>query len=79
MQNQKCMYNCDICGAQFQFGPHIYDGRYIASYQITVCKSCWDGNWDGWGAGAEPKLISHLEKRGTPVPKRNEKGWLPRE
>lgn len=79
MYKEKFMYDCGICGLEFQFGPHIYNGKHIASYQLTVCKGCWDGNWDGWGNTAEEKLIAHLKEKGISIPKRNEKGWLPRE
>ncbi len=79
MDKEKIMISCDICGASFQYGPHIYNGKQIKSYQLTVCKNCWDGNWDGWGPGTEQNLISHLQDKGIPVPNRNKNGWLPRE
>ena len=79
MQKQKFIYNCDFCGSEFQFCPHIYNGKRIENYQLTVCKGCWDGNWDSWGPMVEQQLIAHLKERGIPIPKRNEKGWLPRE
>jgi hypothetical protein len=35
-------------------------------------------NWDGWAPHHECVLLEHLEKKGLPVPQRNEKGLLPR-
>lgn len=79
MKEQKFIYDCGICGAAFQFGPHLYEGKHIPSYNLTVCKTCWEVNWDGWGPGAERALLAHLERQGLPLPERNSKGWLPRE
>jgi hypothetical protein len=79
MEAHKVMLHCDLCNKEFQFGPHKFDGKHIPRYQITVCKPCWDGNWDGWAPHLEKRLISHIEKNGLPVPERNSKGWLPRE
>ena len=44
----KVMKKCDHCGAEFQYGPHVYDGKYIQRYDITVCMICYNGNSDGW-------------------------------
>jgi hypothetical protein len=79
MPDHKVMLSCDLCGSSFQMGPHVYDGKHIARYQITVCRACWLGNWDGWAPQYEKRLLSLLTERGLPVPARNEKGWLPRE
>ena len=68
-----------MCGLKFQMGPHVYDGKYISHYKISVCKGCWDGNWDGWAPEFEKKLLAHLKTEGISIPDRNEKGWLPRE
>lgn len=79
MTRDKIIYSCALCENQFQFGPHFYDGKYISRYQITVCMSCWTGNWDGWAPHLEERLIAHLQEKGLPTPERNAKGWLPRE
>jgi hypothetical protein len=79
MATTKFAQHCDICGSEFQYGPHKYNGKYIARYQITVCMPCWESNWDGWAPGNEERLIAHLQKMGLPIPERNSKGWLPRE
>jgi hypothetical protein len=41
------VYNCFLCTRPFQFGPHVYDGRHIGSWDIEVCGRCVRGNWDG--------------------------------
>jgi len=78
MAEEKIMQRCFMCGSEYQFGPHRYDGKYISRYQISVCRSCYDSNWDGW-AHYEPRLVAHLKANNLPIPARNEKGWLPRE
>ena len=74
MTDQNIMHPCFMCGSQFQMGEHIYDGKYIRRYYITVCMACWDGNWDGWTPDYDTRLITHLENEGIPIPGRNEKG-----
>ncbi len=79
MSEKKFMDKCFICDGQFQMGPHVYDGRYIKSYNISVCMSCYEGNWDGWAPPYEQRLIDHLKEKGLPIPSRNAKDLLPRE
>ncbi len=73
------MFSCFFCGGRFRFGNHIYNGQHIARYQVTVCRSCYDGNWDGWAPRYETRLIAHLQDKAISVPARNAKGWLPRD
>ena len=72
------MMRCFTCGDEFQFGPNIYAGTHIRAYNITVCRTCYSANWDGWAPSYEPKILKHLEEKGLPTPERNSKGWLPR-
>lgn len=73
------MYTCQMCGSRFQFGPHRYDGKFIRSYQLMVCRPCHEGNHDGWSPLFEAKLERHLEERGIPLPARNTTQLYPRE
>ena len=73
------MVPCDVCGKAFQFGPHRYDGRAIATYGIAACMQCWDSNWDGWARHFEAKVKARLLAEGRASPPRNLKGLLPRE
>ncbi len=73
------MFTCTTCGSEYQMGRHIYGGKQIPRYQMGVCKSCYEANWDGWAPDYEGKIITHLEEKGLPVPERNNKGWLPRD
>ena len=78
MSNQfKSKVECFLCGTPFVFGPHQYDGRYIASYAISVCRVCLSANWDGLAPGFEEKFLAHLNAKGLSAPSRNEKGWYP--
>ncbi|OGP22949.1 MAG: hypothetical protein A2038_11975 [Deltaproteobacteria bacterium GWA2_57_13] len=70
---------CFMCGSEFRMGAGIYNGHYIRRYQISACKACWAGNWDGWHPHYEARLIEHLKAKRIPVPKRNAKDLLPRE
>ena len=80
MKNQdKVMLPCYICDQQFQFGPHVYDGKFIPTYELTVCRTCYSANHDGWAPHYEQKILKHLEEKGICVPERNKSGWLPRE
>ena len=78
MPEEEILASCEICAESFQFGPHVYDGRVIESYKLTVCNGCFDANWDGWGRHHEERLLSHLKAHGIEIPKRNAKGYLPR-
>jgi hypothetical protein len=78
MTDEKIMYPCFSCGREYQFGPHIYDLRVIPSYKISVCKSCFDANWDGWAPHLQDKLLQHLQAQGIQPPPRNQNGLLPR-
>jgi hypothetical protein len=74
----RIMETCAMCGSSFQFGPHIYDGKFIAAYQISVCRSCFESNWDGWAPHYEARLEAHLKAKGIPLPNRNAEGFYPR-
>jgi hypothetical protein len=79
MGEHKVILQCDVCGSDYQFGPHRYDGHKCRGYEIFVCHPCNSSNWDGWGPMLEPKILKILEQKEIPVPKRNADGWLPRE
>jgi hypothetical protein len=63
---------------EYQHGDHLYEGSHSDLFDIWVCPSCWDSNWDGWSRNWEGVLLAHLKKKGLPVPKRNPKGLFPR-
>ena len=79
MENTKIKYTCFICGTSFQFGPNIYNGKQINSYNIIVCKKCYENNSDGWSPSCEEKLLIHLKEQNFELPKKNSSGLLPRE
>ena len=79
MVDPKVIYRCEVCGQQFQYGPHVYNGKFIATYQIMVCSGCYTGNWDGWAPQFEAAVTRKLTEQGLPIPARNPKGWLPRD
>jgi len=78
MSDYKIMQKCELCSDEYQHGPHIYEGKRSKSFDLWVCTKCWEGNWDGWHPSNEEFLISHLKKKGLPVPPLNSNGLLPR-
>ncbi len=79
MVEPKFMQTCEVCGESFQFGPHVYDGRYIATYRLRACNTCYRGNWDAWAPQFEDAVTQHLRAAGDALPARSSKGWLPRD
>jgi hypothetical protein len=79
MNRQKIILQCEVCGADYQLGPHRYEGHKCSGYDIFVCHTCYSSNWDGWGPMHEPKILRILEEKKLPEPKRNPAGWLPRQ
>lgn len=72
------MTTCQLCGSSFQFGPHVYRGKVIAAYKLTLCEACYGGNWDGFAKHYEPTLEAHWQEHRISPPQRNSKGWYPR-
>jgi len=80
MSPEKIMFDCDVCGNAYQYGPRRYEGHRLHRYgDIMACDACWQGNHDGWNPLLEPILLGHLNEKGLPVPERNGQGLLPRE
>jgi hypothetical protein len=75
----KFLVHCDVSGREFQFGPHRYEGRRNQTYEIMVCSTCHEANWDGWAPHCEERVTRRLIEQGLAMPARNAKGWLPRE
>lgn len=70
---------CFICGAIHYQGAGVYPLIKVSGYELFCCKTCYDGNWDGWNPRHEPKLLARLAELGVEPPPRTEEGWLPRE
>lgn len=70
---------CAVCGTRFQFSNHQYDGKKCQGYNMMVCRSCYNGNHDGWALHHEERILEHLEEYGIEEPDRLENGLLPRE
>ncbi len=75
---EQCFFYL-ICNNEIKIGPPVKEGEYISRYQITVCRSCYESNWDGWELGREKILLKHLEDNDIPIPNRDTEGWLPRD
>lgn len=80
MSQKKIIFDCDVCGNSYQYGPHRYEGHKLHRYGgVMACDTCWQGNHDGWNSRYEAILLDHLNRSGLPIPERNEQGLLPRE
>ncbi len=66
---------CFLCGSSFQFGPHLYDGKWIRDWRIIVCMRCRSANWDGIVPTTYPQLAAHFKAAGI-QPVINAKGWI---
>jgi len=78
MTQNNTLIKCPRCLKEFQIGPPRNDGITIPRYQITVCRSCYDSNWDGWDDEFEKYLIDHLKLNNLPLPQKNANERLPR-
>lgn len=74
-QDPKFFVECFLCKRDFQYGPHIYAGRPIKPWKISVCTPCIDMNWDGVVPDSHPDLIPHLQSEGVAF-ELNAEGWL---
>ena len=79
MIEKNNMMKCPLCPNEFQISPPRIEGVTIPRYQITVCRSCYNNNWDGWEPGREKHLLKHLKLNNLPVPDRNANGRFPRD
>jgi hypothetical protein len=61
------MAPCSFRDTPFQMSHHIYRGKHIARYQISVCEGCYAGNWDGWAPHYKALIVRHLEANGLPI------------
>jgi hypothetical protein len=64
MERNKCMYSCDVCEQDFQFGPHRYDGAVVPELgSMLICFRCVpESHWDR--PAAIPGLRARLAARG---------------
>jgi hypothetical protein len=73
----KDFRDCFLCETPFQYGPGLYDGKYITTWKILICNRCLGANHDGivLGYPESAKLERHLRDMGISV-RLNAKGWL---
>lgn len=79
MSSEHYKKKCQVCSREFDYGPHVYQGRYLPRYQMVACNSCLRAHHDGWGLEAEKCILQHLNQSGIDVPERNAVGLLPTE
>jgi hypothetical protein len=58
---------CDLCGDEFQFGPHRYAGRKVVAWNVMICEMCDSMNHDGLDPGRHVILMRRLKEGGTPL------------
>ena len=79
MHSATVIERCDLCGAEFHYGPVAYFGTYVPTYQVMACNKCYAANGDGWAPNLEQTVTRNLKAKGLRIPERNTKGLLPRE
>ncbi|WP_131751208.1 MULTISPECIES: hypothetical protein [Legionella] len=79
MERKPLYKDCFFCESECQFGPGIYTGKRVPTYDFIVCGTCYQESKEGWSPRDEIQIIKHLEKKGLPIPKRNANGLLPRD
>lgn len=67
---------CGLCRRGFKFGPHAYEGRHFAAFQMPICRICESANHDGIAPAYESAFLQHLESQKIAAPPRNSKGFL---
>ncbi|MBI9080163.1 MAG: hypothetical protein JEY79_10545 [Pseudodesulfovibrio sp.] len=73
------VYQCYACGDDFEYGPHDHGGEWLAGYEVDVCRTCYDGNGDGWSPQYEDQFLARIEELDIEEPERNDNDLLPRE
>lgn len=71
IRDGKIFYNCDLCGSEYQFGPHVYAGHYLFSFKLNVCKRCVPRTDSPIPALYEAKFLKLVKKKGLDAPTRN--------
>jgi hypothetical protein len=74
----RFMVTCDLCGDEFQFGPHRYRGKWVGVYKMYSCSACYDTSWDGIAPIYESRFKAHLLKHGIALPARRVNDLYPR-
>lgn len=69
------MLRCLVCDGEFQYGPSIYNGRFIAQWDAAICDTCIKFNWDGIVPAVRPHVIEYLKERKI-LFSLNSRGWL---
>jgi hypothetical protein len=75
MEEFRVLNPCFICEQPFQFGPHVYDGRYVRQWDVMVCNRCESANWGGLIPESHPRLLAHLGRFGIKL-ELNSKNWI---
>lgn len=56
---------CFLCERPYKYGPHRYDGRWLPTWGVGVCRNCLRSNWDGLVLQRHPRIVLHLNERGV--------------
>ena len=75
-KGDKLYCKCVVCDQDFRFGPGVYDGRVVKSWQGAICDICDRSNYDGVVPSTHPNLMEHLRSIGI-EPELNASGWIP--
>lgn len=74
-EGSAVLCECDMCGREFQFGPHRYAGHRIPAWDAMACDGCLDRYDSTIVPGSYPRLEAHLKRRGI-KPEMDSSGWI---
>ncbi len=66
---------CFMCQSHVPFGNGNYQAKRILPWDIMVCDTCRQGNWDGIVPSSYPHFVKHLQDCGLSF-ELNKKGWI---
>jgi hypothetical protein len=65
--NKPRLYECFLCGRQFQFGQYVYDGQYIPDWRVNICNTCRFSNLNGIDPTEHYRFLQLLSKEQVPL------------
>ena len=76
---QTPFFPCDICGTRCKTGAGVHGVQRIPGYDLTVCRNCFQSNYEGWAPEHVEAFENHLELKQIPFPARHAGVLYPRE
>jgi hypothetical protein len=65
---------CDLCGKDFAFANHSYNGKCSKPLKLCACEGCYSV-MEGFAPFVEKALEAHIKKHGLKPFPRNSEGY----